>query len=74
MGGPVEKGSGRTFNPVSTSIPDACRTSLSVTSFHTLEISNRPPSEALKSGLPMSVSATIDSTLSLQAVDIVQVF
>ena len=58
MGESVEKASGQTFNQISTHIPDTCSISLSVTSSHTLNMSNRSPSEALKSGLPMSVFAT----------------
>jgi len=59
MGGPVGKASGRTFYRMSTHLPDTCRSSLSVTSSHTLNMSIQSPSEALKSGLPMSVSATV---------------
>ena len=57
MGEPVGKASGRTFNQMSTYIPDTCWSSLSVTSSHTLNMSIQSPSEALKSGLPMSVFA-----------------
>jgi hypothetical protein len=59
MGEPVGKVSGRTFNRMSTHLPDTCWSSLSVTSFHTLNMSIQSPSEALKSGLPMAVYATM---------------
>ena len=59
MGEPVGKASGRTFNQMSTHLPDTCWSSLSVTSSHTLNMSIQSPSAALKSGLPMSVFATV---------------
>ena len=58
MGEPVGMVSGRTFNRMSTHLPNTCWSSLSVTPSHTLNMSIQSPSEALKSGLPMSVSAT----------------
>ena len=39
MGDPLGKASGRTFNRTSTSIPDTCWSSLSVTFCHTLKMS-----------------------------------
>jgi hypothetical protein len=54
MGEPVGKVSGRTFDRMSTGISDTCRSSLSMMSSDTLKMSNRSPSEALKSGLPMA--------------------
>ena len=65
MGEPVGKASGRTFNRMSTHLPDTCWSSLPVTSSHTLNMSIQSPSEALKSGLPMSVFATVMFTLDL---------
>ena len=58
MGEPVGKASGRTFRARSTYVLDPCWSSLSVMSSHSLKMSIRPPSEALKSGLLMSVFAT----------------
>jgi len=69
MGDPVEKDSGRTFNRISTFISDTCRTSLSMTSFPIPEIPNRSPSEALKNGLAMSVSATKAFTVEFDVND-----
>jgi hypothetical protein len=57
MGNPIGKASGRTFNRISTCVPDTCWTSLSVPPSHTLKISNRSPSEGLKIGLPVAVDA-----------------
>jgi len=59
MGKPVRKASGRTFQPMSTLVSDTCRSSPQVESSHSLKTSNQPPSEALKSGLPMAVFATV---------------
>jgi hypothetical protein len=59
MGEPVGRASGRTFNRTSTYLSDTCWSSLSVTSSHTLNMSIESPSEALKSGLPMPVFATL---------------
>jgi len=59
MGDPLGKASGRTFNRTSTSLPDTCWSSPSVTCYHTLKMSNQSSSEDLKSGLPMSVCATM---------------
>jgi len=58
MGKLVEKASERTLRRISTYIPDTDSISLSETSFLTLNMLNRSPSEALKSGLPMAVFAT----------------
>jgi hypothetical protein len=55
MGEPVGKGSGRTLNRMSTYVPDPSGSSAWMISFHSLKISNQPPSEALKSGLLMAV-------------------
>ena len=66
MGEPVGKASGRTFNWVSTHLPDACWSSLSVTSSHTLNMLVQSPSETLKSGLPMPVFATARLTMQDQ--------
>jgi hypothetical protein len=63
MGEPVRKASGRTFHPMSTLVSDTCRSSPQVESSHSLKTSNQPPSEALKSGLPMAVFATVKLTL-----------
>ena len=62
MGEPVRKASGRTFHPMSTLVSDACWSSSQVESSHSLKTSNQPPSEALKSGLPMAVFATVKLT------------
>ena len=62
MGEPVRKASGRTFHPMSTLVSDTCRSSPQVESSHSLKTSNQPPSEALKSGLPMAVFATVKLT------------
>ena len=48
---------GRTFSTRSTYIPEPRWSSLSVASSDCLNMSTRPPSEALKSGLPMAVFA-----------------
>jgi hypothetical protein len=53
---------GRTFSARSTYISDPRWSSLSVASSDCLKMSTRPPSEALKSGLPMSVFATTGFT------------
>ena len=66
MGEPVRKASGRTFHPMSTLVSDTCRSSPQVESSHSLKTSNQPPSEALKSGLPMSVFATVKLTFVLR--------
>jgi hypothetical protein len=58
MGEPVGKGSGRTFSARSTYVPAPCWSSLWVMSSPSPKMSIRPPSEALKSGLPMAVFAT----------------
>jgi hypothetical protein len=58
MGELVGKASGRTFSARSTYIPAPCWSSLSVASSDSDKMSTRPPSEALKSGLPMPVFAT----------------
>jgi hypothetical protein len=58
MGELVGKASGRTFSVRSTYISDLRWSSLSVASSNCLKMSTRPPFEALKSGLPMSVFAT----------------
>ena len=55
MGEPFGKASGRTFSARSTNVPDPCCNSLWVISSNSLNLSMRPPSEALKGGLPMSV-------------------
>jgi len=65
MGEPVVKASGRTFNAISTYVPNPHWSSLLVKSTHSLKMSIQPPSEALKSGLPMPVYATVRSTLNL---------
>jgi hypothetical protein len=48
----------------STCLPDPCQSSLPLMSSHSLKMSTQPPSEDLKSGLPMSVSATALLTIS----------
>jgi hypothetical protein len=58
--------SGRTFNRMSTHLPDTCWSSLSVTSSHTLNMSIQSPSETLKSGLPMPVFATVSLAMQYQ--------
>ncbi len=55
---PVGKDSGRTVSTKSTYVPDPCWSSLWVMSSLSPKMSIRPPSEALKSGLPMAVFAT----------------
>jgi len=57
MGEPFGKASGRTLSARSTYIPDPCWNSLWVISSNSLNLSMKPPSEALKGGLPMDVSA-----------------
>ena len=59
MGEPVGKASGRTFNRISTCLPDPCWSSLFVKSSIPLRMSIWPPSEVLESGLPVSVYATM---------------
>ena len=63
MGEPVVKASGRTFKSTSTYVPDPCWSSPQVKSTHSLNMSTQSPSEALKSGLPVSVYATVRFTL-----------
>ena len=69
MGESVEKASaclrealrrrqGRTLDRMSTAISDICRSSLPVPPSDTPKMSNRSPSEALESGLPMAVLTT----------------
>ena len=60
MGEPFGKASGRTFIARSTYVPDPCWNSLWVISSNSLKMSIRPPSEALKGGLPMAISATAE--------------
>jgi hypothetical protein len=63
MGEPFGKASGRTFSARSTYVADPCWNSLWVVSSNPLSLSTRPPSEALKGGLPMAVSAPAGLTL-----------
>jgi hypothetical protein len=58
MGEPFGKASGRTFSARSTYVPDPCSNSHEVLSSNSLKMSIRPPSEALKGGLPVPISAT----------------
>jgi hypothetical protein len=55
MGKPFGKASRRTFGRIGTLVPFPCWNSLGVMSSDTLKFSKRPPSEALKGGLPVSV-------------------
>ena len=57
MGKPFGKASGRTFNRTNTDLPDPYWSSPSVASSHSSKRSIRTPYEALKSRLPMAVSA-----------------
>jgi hypothetical protein len=63
MGDPVGKASGRTFNRMLANVSDPCRRSTLGGYSHSLKISNQSPSEALDSGLPMSVYATMSLTI-----------
>jgi hypothetical protein len=56
IGKPFGKASGRTFRRINAYVPDPSWSLLLVTSPYSLKMSNRPPFEALKSGLPMAVS------------------
>jgi hypothetical protein len=62
MGEPFGKASGRIFGARSTYVPDPCWNSLWVISSNSLKISIRPPSEALKGGLPMAASYNFGDT------------
>jgi len=65
MGEPVVKGSGRTLNAMSAYVSDPRWSSALVKSAHSLNMSTQPPSEALKSGLPMAVYATVRYIIEL---------
>jgi hypothetical protein len=66
MDKPFGKASGRTFYRINTLVPDPYWNSLQVLSSVSLKPPNEPPSEALKSGLPMPVFATGGLTHSHQ--------
>jgi hypothetical protein len=70
MGELVGKASGRTFKARSTYILAPRWSSLSVASFDCLKMSNRPPSETLKSGLPISVFATTGFILGEEGISV----
>ena len=70
MGELVGKVSGGTFKARSTYISAHRWSSLSLAFFDCLKMSTRPPSEALKSGLPMSVFATIGFMLGEEGISV----